>query len=236
MFNGKYNSFLTVLLIVAIIIIIALLGYLGYSLYNGYYIDTKAKEAVDAFEQLHLNDSNTTKIPDTQQEENIVEQNIAIIEIPTTEDEGTGNNNSSTSKNNTKKTTLNGYSVIGTISIPAINITYPILDEITSNALKTSVVYLYGPGPNEIGNTVIQGHNYRNGKMFSNLYKLKDGADIYITDSSGNKVQYTVYRNFEANASDASFYKRDTAGKREITLSTCTDDANTRTIIFAREV
>ena len=52
----------------------------------------------------------------------------------------------------------------------------------------------------------------------------------------GNKVQYKVYRNFEANATDTSFYNRDTEGKREITLSTCTEDEVIRTVILAREV
>ena len=45
-----------------------------------------------------------------------------------------------------------------------------------------------------------------------------------------------MYRNFEAQATDTSFYNRDTQGKREITLSTCTNDNKIRTIILAREV
>ena len=45
-----------------------------------------------------------------------------------------------------------------------------------------------------------------------------------------------LYRNFEAQATDTSFYNRDTQGKREITLSTCTNDNKIRTIILAREV
>lgn len=72
--------------------------------------------------------------------------------------------------------------------------------------------------------------------MFSNLSKLANGNNIILTDTSGNKVKYEVYRNFTANATDASFYNRDTNGKREITLSTCTEDASVRTIIFAREI
>lgn len=57
-----------------------------------------------------------------------------------------------------------------------------------------------------------------------------------MTDVDGNKVQYKVYRNFTADAGDTSFYIRDTEGKKEITLSTCTEDAAIRTIILAREV
>jgi len=72
--------------------------------------------------------------------------------------------------------------------------------------------------------------------MFSNLNKLKNGDAIYITDETKTKVKYEVYSNFDAEATDTSFYNRDTAGLREITLSTCTNDVSTRTIILAKEV
>lgn len=240
MFGGKYNTLLTVLLIIAIVVIIALLGYLGYSIYNKYYINAGARDAVEAFEQAHGVDTNTVIKQKPQPElvqNTVIDENVISMEVPSgPEDNNNSTTHNNTSKNNTKKTTYNGYDVIGTISIPSIKIEYPILNEVTTKALKIAVVYLYGSGINEVGNTVIQGHNYRNGTFFSNLYKLKNGADIYITDTSGNKVQYKVYKNFEASATDTSFYNRDTNGKREITLSTCTDDANTRTIILAREV
>lgn len=227
MFNSKYNTVLTVLLVVAIVAIIGLLGYLGYSVYNKYYIDATAKDVVDAFEQAHGKDTNTV----TQTEQNIVDENVTIGEVPElniiSNETGSGND---------KKTTYNGYTVVGTISIPAIKIEYPILEKVTPKALKIGVCYLSGPGVNQVGNTVYQAHNYRNGTMFSNLSKLVNGNDIYLTDTSGNKVQYKVYSNFEAKATDGSFFNRDTEGKREITLSTCTEDTSTRTIVFAREV
>jgi len=53
----------------------------------------------------------------------------------------------------------------------------------------------------------------------------------------GNQVTYEVYDVFLANENDASFYKRDTKGLREITLSTCTNDGGSqRTIVLAKEV
>ncbi len=93
-----------------------------------------------------------------------------------------------------------------------------------------------GVGINKVGNTVISGHNYRNGLFFSNLKKLTNGDKIYITDTSGNKITYTVYNVFEAEATDSSFYNRDTGGLREVTLSTCTDNGALRTIVLAKEV
>lgn len=72
--------------------------------------------------------------------------------------------------------------------------------------------------------------------FFSNLKKLSNGDKIYITDTSGMKVTYEVYNIFETTETDTSFYKRDTAGLREITLSTCTDDGKLRTIVLAKEI
>lgn len=135
-----------------------------------------------------------------------------------------------------KTTKYEGYDVYGTISIPKIKIEYPILENATPKAIKVAVAYSAGVGINKVGNTVISGHNYRNGLFFSNLKKLSNGDKIYITDPSGTKVTYEVYNVFEAIPTDASFYNRDTAGLREITLSTCTDDGSMRTIVLAKEV
>lgn len=83
---------------------------------------------------------------------------------------------------------------------------------------------------------MILGHNYRNGLFFSNLSKLSNGDSIFMTDQTGTQVEYKVYNIFQAESTDASFYRRDTAGLREITLSTCTNDGSLRTIIFAKEI
>lgn len=68
------------------------------------------------------------------------------------------------------------------------------------------------------------------------MSKLSNGDKIYITDTDGVEITYEVYKVFEAEESDASFYKRDTNGLREITLSTCTNDGSLRTIVIAKEV
>ena len=83
-------------------------------------------------------------------------------------------------------------------------------------------------------NCVIVGHNYRNGLFFSNNKKLQLGDKIYITDNSGTTLTYTIYDKFETSDSDTSFFQRDTEGKPEVTLSTCTDDSSARLIILAR--
>ena len=125
------------------------------------------------------------------------------------------------------------------MKIPAINLEYPIFEEITTKALETGLIALYpnGDNINQVGNTVIIGHNYRNGMFFSNLKKLSNGAKIYIKDFRGTTLTYEVYNKFEASSTDTSFYTTDTNGVAEITLSTCTDASNDqRTILFAKQI
>ena len=126
--------------------------------------------------------------------------------------------------------------MVGTIQIPAINLKYPILEQLSKKSLETSVVLMYtAQGLNNEGNSVIIGHNYRNGTMFSNVKKLSNGDYIYITDSTGRKVKYTIYNIYRASGSESSYMTRNTNGKREISLSTCTDDSKARTIVLAKE-
>ena len=143
------------------------------------------------------------------------------------------NNNSSSGSTSTK---YKGFDVVGTIQIPAINLKYPILKQNTKKSLETSVVLMYtSNGLNEIGNSVIIGHNYRNGTMFSNVKKLGNGDIIYITDTQGRKVKYVIYSIYRTSGTDAKYITRNTNGLREISLSTCTDDSKARTIVLAKE-
>lgn len=77
----------------------------------------------------------------------------------------------------------NSY-IIGTISIDKINISYPILSDISKENLKISPCRFYGPMPNKIGNLCIAGHNYKNNTFFSNLSKLENNDIIKIQDNT----------------------------------------------------
>ena len=208
MFESKYSGFLTVLLVIIIIGIVGLLGYLGFTLYQSYNINKETGDYVDSFIE-EVSDDGSDITAD------------AIDDVQ----------NTPVSTASTK--TYKGYNVVGTIEIPATSLKYPILEKVTKGSIEAAVAVLYGPGPNQQGNTVIVGHNYRNGLFFSNNKKLSNGDKIYITDTAGNRVTYTIYDKFEATAEDTSFYTRNTNGAREVTLSTCTDDSKYRIIIFA---
>ena len=236
MFNSKFNGLLTVLLIIAIIGIIALIGYFGWSVYNRYYLNASARDAVDAFEQSVGNQDNDDN-EEPNENQNETQEDPERQEIGNVSETPQGQSgNSSGNNNNNNNNTYYGYKILGTISIPKIDIKYPILEKATPKAIKVAVAYLAGVGVNKVGNTVIQGHNLRNGLFFSNLGKLSNGDKIYITGEDGQKITYEVYQVFLASESDSSFYKRETNGLKEITLSTCTDDGSQRIIVLAREV
>ena len=133
-----------------------------------------------------------------------------------------------------------GYDVIGTIEIPAIDIEYPIIadEDASINSLNVAIVKLYPSSDtlNQVGNTVLAGHNYRNGTFFSNNKRLEKGDKIYITDLTGQTVTYEVSNKYETDTSDSEYMNRDTQGRREISLTTCTDDTRGRLIIWAQEV
>ena len=132
-------------------------------------------------------------------------------------------------------TTFKGFTVAGKIEIPKIGVNYPVLARASASAMELSVCLAYGPGLNEVGNNVIMGHNYRNRLFFSKLHQVANGDSVFVTDTSGNKVEYIVYNVYTTGPDDFDYANRDTAGKREISLQTCTDDVQKRLIVWARE-
>ena len=226
MFESKYSNFLTIILVIVIIAIIGLLGYLGYNLYSKYFISKDSAEFVDAFVSAETDESNPENETNTENQSEATNILDGIMEVPSS--------TSGTSSGGNKKKTFKGFTVAGTIEIPKTNLKYPILEELSPKSLETAVIMLYGQGLNQVGNSLIIGHNYRNGLFFSNNKKLSTGDKIYITDENGNKVSYTIYDKFETTPEDTDFITRDTNGLREISLSTCTDDSSARLIILAR--
>lgn len=221
--NSKYSNFLTILLIIIIVAIVAIIGFLGYKYYQTYIIKNSSEDFVDTFGD-DITNNNENKTEDNTQNENLFDGV-----------ENENNNNSSTSSNSKKKK-YNGFDTAGTIEIPSTNVKYPVLEqyEYSPKALETSVVVLYGAGVNQVGNTTIAGHNYRNGLFFSNNKKLQVGDKIYITDETGKRLSYTIYDKFEAEENYSDYITRDTQGAIEISLTTCTDDSKARLIILAR--
>ncbi len=253
--NLKKKNVLTVLLVIVIVVIIGIIGYLGYELINRTIKEGNSQEITDEFDsQIPTITEEELAELEQQQNENGEggEQGENGGNGGSTENGGNGANSGngggsssnrrsrSSSSSKSSGITIDGYSVVGTIRIPATGIKYSIFASPTPKALERGVGLVYTEnGLNEPGNSVIAGHNYRNRLFFSKNKNLVVGNLIYIKDVTGVERTYQIYNKFVTNSQDASFYQRNTNGGREITLSTCTDQGTKtgeRLIIFASEV
>ena len=230
MFESKYGNFLTVLLVIIIIAIIGCIAFGGYKVYQQINSTKEANDFVNEF----IENAETNVATNITIEQDKVVQGTTNN---TTEDEGSGGIASTpqgSTSSTVKEQKYKGFTVIGTIEIPKINLSYPILKEASTSAIEKSVAMLYGVGPNNPGNTLIIGHNYRNGQFFANNKNLSIGDKVYITDLTGKRLAYTIYDKFETTTEDTEFITRNTNGAREISLQTCTDDGSMRLIILAK--
>ena len=237
-YGNKYGNILTMILIIVVVVILGIAGYFAYSIHEQTTTNAAAQTAMADFEQAtktvrkKVNDDVLEEENKNSIEENTTEVLKPIITTPEVEDTSS---NEDSNETEVKKVMYEGYEMKGTINIPKTGCNYPILAEVTKRSLEVAVAILYGPGLNEPGNTVIVGHNYRNGLFFSNNSKLAIG-DIVTIKSPSETVNYKIYKIYYTSPDDASYMKRDVEeGVREISLSTCNNDSSQRLIIWAKE-
>ena len=217
---NKGKRAFSIIIGILIVIILGIVGFLAYYFITNYLVLKEAEEAVDSFEEI------VEELP----KENVIEN--TVVEPQNNQTVTTTQNKTTTSGTRRTTSSYRGYNMIGTIQIPKTKVKAPVVDKVTVKSISAAVGILYGPGLNEVGNTVLVAHNYRNGTFFSNNKKLVIGDKIYITDATGRKIEYNVYNTYTTSDMDFSY---DTNGKREISLSTCTTDASKRLVIWARE-
>lgn len=125
------------------------------------------------------------------------------------------------------------YSTIAVITIPKLNISYPVLSDWNYEILKNATCKYDGPNPNRVGNFCIIGHNYRNSTFFSKLDSLEVMDIVKLQDMSGKIVEYVVYDKYVVEPEDFSCTDQNTNGKKELTLITCYNYGKQRTIVKA---
>ncbi|MBR3325141.1 MAG: sortase [Clostridia bacterium] len=216
MIDKKYSKVLNIVLIISAVILVVGLGVWGFTIYQQYNTNKEAGEAVDDF----ITDRSKNKTNTVGD----VSLNVNDLDI----------SNYAGDNSKLAKKTYKGFTMDGILEIPKINLRYPILDRATDASMKVAVGINYGT-LNKVGNTVIMGHNSKNGLFFSNLNKLSKGDPVYVTDNDDLKIKYIIYNIYETSAEDLDYFTRDTAGKREISLSTCLEDSSQRLVIWARE-
>ena len=251
----KFNKCLTIVLIFTALGVSAVIAFYGFDVIKKVALNSAANSVIDDFNEKVVERDVGPNEP--EDEEAIGEMGTGNLEgTGTNLEQGSGNGSSSGSgqtgssgnggttgssgSKSSKKTTYakvsyDGYNVVGKIKIPKTGIEYPVLDEATVSSMQRSVGIIAGPGLNQIGNTVIMGHNYKNGTFFSDNEKIENGDVIYITGSSGKRRKYIVYNKYLASPSDFNYAVRKTNGTREITLVSCTDEKKNRVVIWAKE-
>lgn len=124
---------------------------------------------------------------------------------------------------------------IGTLYIPKTGLTTPVYSNSSVSQMEKMPCFLYTTGGlNKPGATLIVGHNRRNGKLFSNNKKIKEGDEFYFKDYEGKELKYIVYSTFITTEDDMSFLEEGETSP-VIALSCCTDanDEN-RIIVMGR--
>lgn len=131
------------------------------------------------------------------------------------------------------------YTTNSIVTIPSLDISYPVLttaQETIDEVLKISIVKFWGGDPNEVGNYVVVGHNYKNKKMFGKLSSINIGDEVELTDLTGRTLKYEVYDKYKVDPNDTRCTSQRTNGKKEITLITCTNYGTQRLVVKAREI
>ncbi len=142
----------------------------------------------------------------------------------------------------TETVNLKGYDVIGIVTIPKINIQYPILAIETSNPeetkepMKYGIVRYWGGNVNAYGNLSIAGHNNYNGTMFGKTKNLEIGDIVELTDLTKTTMQYEIYDIFVTDPNDVSILATNDETIREVTLITCTNGNRERLILKAKQI
>ena len=121
--------------------------------------------------------------------------------------------------------------MIGILEIPEINQELPIIGKWSYDLLKISVCRYKGPDPNEDGNLVLIGHNYKSGAHFGDLDKLSVGSEIFLTNTkTGERVRYEVYQ-IKHIAPDAFSALKSYHGDAGLTLMTCRSNGTNRLLL-----
>jgi LPXTG-site transpeptidase (sortase) family protein len=121
--------------------------------------------------------------------------------------------------------------MIGILEIPQINQELPIIGKWSYKLLKISICRYKGPDPNEEGNLVLIGHNYKSGAHFGDLSELTVGSELFLTNTkTGERVRYEVYE-VKHIAPDAFSALKSYHGTAGLTLMTCRNNGTNRLLI-----
>ena len=97
--------------------------------------------------------------------------------------------------------------------------------------MKYGAILYYGDGLNELGNTVILGHN--SSDSFFGLKELEPDDTFTVTNQKGSSRTYTVIEKTNCEPDDFSKFIQMETVSTEITLITCESEGTQRLVIKA---
>lgn len=139
-----------------------------------------------------------------------------------------------------KDMNFNEENLVGTISVPKIDLLYPVYDGATDENLMNGVARIEGtsyPVGGVNTHSVIAGHNGLSGQIFfSRLTELVDGDIIHIQNRK-EKISYEVYQTAVIEPNDVSALSV-IPGQDTLTLLTCTSPppGTHRYLVYAKRV
>lgn len=125
--------------------------------------------------------------------------------------------------------TIEGNDYIGTLEIPAIGITLPVICELTDSSLKIAPSRYAGSVYTD--DLIIGAHNYRS--HFRELRNLPVGSEVIFTDIEGNIFNFISTETETLAPTEAEALKD---GDWDITLFTCTFGGQYRIVIRCDKV
>lgn len=128
------------------------------------------------------------------------------------------------------------YTTESILTIPLLDISYPVFSDTSEELLKISLNKYWGPEPNKVGNYCIVGHNYKSGKMFGKLSQMEIGDTATLTDMKNKSITYEVYEKYIVDPTDVSCTSQLTGGTRQLTLITCSNYGTQRLVVKCREI
>lgn len=144
---NRYGKILTIILIVLIVAILIGVGILGFNYIRTRNREANAKEAIDEFDR---NVGQQVIDDGESQEEDETDKKLEVESTDHSQEQ-------ITTQTRKKVYTDDGYIMLGYITIPKTDVKYPILDNVTPEALETAVAALYPSNAqlNQPGNVVI---------------------------------------------------------------------------------
>lgn len=125
--------------------------------------------------------------------------------------------------------TIDGLDYVGTISIPAIERTLPVLNEWNHSNLKQAPCRYKGTA--YMNDLIICAHNYD--KHFGPIKNLNYGDRVSFTDMDGNQFRYQVE---EVQILQPTAIEEMEAGGWDLTLFTCTIGGRTRVTVRCKKI